>query len=285
MSSGVSFALLSMIFAGIYDVVCKKYSAKERSRGMYVLGIGLTWAVMQMLWMQLKGFPFHTETTTISYGLIAGVLLAGSNIFLIEGLTHINVSLGSTVYRLNTIGVVILSYLVLNESVGYFKLAGIVVGIIAVLLMYYGSKASGTTRKSVLFFWIVVSASLCRALYGIVSKSGLSAGADAQSMLLLVALSWIVGGAFYAKFVEKSFIVTKKKVVYSALSGFLVFCIVNFLIQGLSTGQASIVIPIANMSFVIALLVSAVLKLERLTFRNAIAACLAIFSIMLLFNA
>lgn len=285
MSNGVLFALLSMVFAGIYDVVCKKYSAKERSRGMYVLGIGLSWAVMQLFWMLMNAVPFHVEPATISYGLIAGVLLTLSNLLLIEGLTHINVSLGSTVYRLNTIGVVILSYLVLHEFVGQIKLVGIIIGIIAVLLMYGAGKSSNTHVKSTLFFWIVVCASIFRALYGIVSKAGLSAQADAQSMLLIVALCWVVGGALYAKFIEKRFIVTQKKIAYSALSGFLVFCIVNFLIQGLKTGEASIVIPIANLSFVIALLISAVFKIERLTAKNMVAVCLAVFSILLLFKA
>ena len=115
--------------------------------------------------------------------------------------------------------------------------------------------------------------------------AGLSAQADAQSMLLLVAVCWVVGGGFYAKVVEKRFTVTKKKIAYSLLSGFLVFCIVNFLIQGLKTGQASIIIPIANMSFVVALLLSAALKTERLTVRSATAAGLAVVSILLLFNA
>jgi len=49
----------------------------------------------------------------------------------VETLTHIDVSLGSTVYRLNTIGVVIMSFLVLGESVGGCKLSGIMLGIIA----------------------------------------------------------------------------------------------------------------------------------------------------------
>ena len=163
--------------------------------------------------------------------------------------------------------------------------AGIVVGVFAVLLMYGGGKASNAHVKSQLFFWIVVCASICRALYGVVSKFGLSANADAQTMLLIVAVCWVVGGALYALCIEKRFIVTQKKLVYSALSGFLVFCIVNFLIQGLKTGDASIVIPIANMSFVVALLVSSVLKIERLAVRSTVAAALALVSILLLFNA
>lgn len=282
MSNGVYFALLSMIFAGINDVVFKKYSAKERSRGMYVFGIGITWAILQMLFMQIQGVPFNVEINTIKYGLIAGGLLTASNILLVESLTHINVSLGSTVYRLNTIGVVILSFLVLGESVGAYKVLGIIIGIIAVLSMYRGGHTSNPDGKSAMFLWLCIFASLFRALYGVVSKAGLTANADPQSILLLIAFCWVVGGAFYAKAVEKRFIVTKKKIIYSLLSGFMVFCIVNFLMTGLKHEQASVVIPIANMSFIVALFVSIVLKIEQLDVKKSVAACLAICSILLL---
>jgi len=282
MSNGVYFALLSMIFAGVNDVVFKKYSAKERSKGMYVLGIGITWTILQLLFMQAENVPFVAEINTIKYGLFAGVLLTASNIFLIESLTYINVSLGSTVYRLNTIGVVILSFLVLNESVGASKIFGIILGIIAVLLMYGVGKTSDISGKSTAFFWLVICASLFRALYGVVSKAGLTAKADPQSILLLVALCWVVGGAFYARFVEKRFVVTKKKIVYSFLSGFMVFCIVNFLMIGLKNEQASIVIPVANMGFIVALFVSLALKIEKLDVKKSVAVCLALFSILLL---
>jgi drug/metabolite transporter (DMT)-like permease len=271
-----------MIFAGINDVVFKKYSAKERSRGMYVLGIGVTWAILQLLYMQVESVPFKIEQNLIVYGLIAGALLAASNIFLIESLTHINVSLGSTIYRLNTIGVVFLSFLVLDESIGAIKLLGIALGIFAVLLMHRDGKTPNVSGKVKKYFWLAVCASLCRALYGIVSKAGLSAYVNPQSILLLAALCWIVGGAFYAKFIEKKFIVTKKKILYSLLSGFLVFCIVNFLLLGLNVNQASIVIPIANMSFIVALFISLTLKMETFNKRKLGAASLALFSIILL---
>lgn len=284
MTYGVYFALLSMIFAGVNDVVFKKFSARKRSRGMYLLGIGVTWAILQTLFMQVENVLFNVENNSITYGLIAGVLLAASNILLIESLTHIDVSLGSTVYRLNTIGVVILSFLVLGEIVGAFKIFGIILGVFAVLLMYGGGKTSNPLGKETIFFWLVVFASLFRALYGIVSKAALSANAEPHSIMLMVALCWVVGGAFYAKFVEKKFIVTKKEIVYSLLSGFMVFCIVNFLMLGLDNEQASVVIPIANMSFIVALFVSWALKIEKLNSRKSIAACLAIFSILLLSN-
>lgn len=152
LTQGVYFALLSMLFAGINDVIFKKYAAKNRSRGMYVLGVGITWAILQTFYSFYSGTSFRFGVHTIQYGLLAGILLTAANILLIEGLTHINVSLGSTVYRLNTIGVVILSLVFLNEAIEIIKLIGIMLGIISVLLLYKSDGGSAGERNAKLFF-------------------------------------------------------------------------------------------------------------------------------------
>jgi drug/metabolite transporter (DMT)-like permease len=66
------------------------------------------------------------------------------------------------------------------------------------------------------------------------------------------------------------------------VSGMLVFLIVNFLLLAIEYGQASIAIPIANMSFVVALLLSVGLGMERLTGRKLAAVALSIGSLLLL---
>ncbi|MDW7772464.1 MAG: DMT family transporter [Desulfobulbaceae bacterium] len=282
LSQGVHFALLSMLFAGINDVIFKKYAMKNRSRGMYVLGVGFTWAMLQLLYSSFSRISFSFDIQTIQYGLLAGIILAAANISLIVGLAHIDVSLGSTVYRLNTIGVVILSYVFLSEGIEFIKLTGITFGIIAVLLLYKSNNSKTANHTAKIFFWLVVFASLLRAAYGVVSRIGLVASADKNAIILLAAICWIFGGAFYAKYVEKRFIVTKKKALYSAVSGVLVFFIVNFLILGLQIAQASIVVPIANMSFIIALLISVLIGTEKMDFKKIVATAFAAGSIVLL---
>lgn len=249
---------------------------------MYVLGVGLIWAILQILYASLSDISFNFDILTIEYGLVAGAILAAANILLIEGLAHIDVSLGSTVYRLNTIGVVILSFVFLDESIEFIKLTGITFGVISVLLLYKGNRNKTTLHSITLFFWCVVFASLFRAAYGVVSKIALIASADKNTIILLAAICWIVGGAVYAKYVEKRFIVTRTKVLYSVLSGILVFCIVNFLILGLKVEQASIVVPIANMSFIIALLIAVLTGAEKMDFKKALATAFAAGSIVLL---
>ncbi|MDO9559368.1 MAG: EamA family transporter [Syntrophales bacterium] len=282
MSQAIAFALLSLLFAGINDVVFKRYASKDRSRGMYVFGIGLTWTLFQAVIFHARAIPFEWEIATLYYGLAAGALLTASNILLLEGLARIPVSLGSTIYRLNTIGVVVLSFFLLDEPFGEMKSIGILCGIAAVLFLYKRDDGKSHASNFLPAFCAVIIASLFRAAYGVVSKAALLAGASPDGMLLLFSASWIAGGAIYAGFREKRFRITAKKSFYSLLSGVLVCLIVNFLLLAVKYGEATVVIPIANMSFVVAMLIALFMKMEVLTFRKSCAVVLAAISILLL---
>ena len=282
MSRAILFALLSLFFAGLLDVVYKRYSRKERSRGTYVFGIGVVWCVLQTAALAMGEEGLIVDATSIRYGLFAGLCLTLSNLLLLESLTHINISLGSTVYRLNTIGVVVMAFLFLGEALGGIKLLGVGLGIVAVGLLYRPDPTAMSEEnrgRFLPFFLMAVAASLFRAGYGVITRGGIVHQADPQTMLLLCALSWIVGGAFYARLREGRFRLTKKKVGYALVSGVLVFLVVDFLMLAVKYGEASIVIPIANMSFVMAMLLSVVLRFEPLSLRKGVAmvvACLAI---------
>lgn len=282
MSLAITYALLSLFFAGLLDVVYKRYSRKSRSRGSYVFGIGAVWFVLQMMSLAISDEPLVVDATSIKYGLFAGVCLTLSNLLLLESLTHINISLGSTVYRLNTIGVVVMAFLFLGETLGGVKLLGVGLGLIAVGLLYRsdnGTVAKETGGQFLPFFLMAIAASLFRAGYGVVTRGGILDQADPQVMLLLCALSWIVGGALYARLREGRFRLTSKKISYALVSGVLVFLVVDFLMLAVKHGEASIVIPIANMSFVLAMLLSVTLRYEPFSIRKGAAmvvACLAI---------
>ena len=283
MSASTIYALLSLCFAAIHDVVFKRYASKERSRGAYISGIGLVWLTLQISTTLFASGTESVSGTTLSYGLAAGLFLTASNLMLLESMTHIDASLGSTIYRLNTLGVVVLALLFLHESLGLFKTLGIAAGIISVFLLYRHDPHGKVSRQTfVLYFSIAVMASLFRALYGVTSKAGLLEGAALHQMLIIAACCWVVGGASYALLREKRFRITRKKVGYSLVSGVLVFLIVNFLLLAIEKGQASTVIPIANMSFVLAFILSAGLGMERFTPRKVAAVLVAAISILFL---
>lgn len=281
LNPAVTFALLSLLFAGVNDVVFKRYARKARSRGMYVFGMGVVWTVLQALSFVALGVAPSFDQGTLAFGLAAGVLLTLSNILLIESLGHVDVSLGSTIYRLNTIGVVVLSVLFLDESLGPVKSLGILLGIIAVMLLYQRQDPARQGALS-LFFGIAILASVLRAGYGVTTRAGILQHADPQTMLLVIAPSWILGGLAYAWLRERRVRLTTKKAVYSAISGVLVFLIAGFLMLAVAYGEATTVIPIANLSFVIALAIAVAWGMEHLTGKKVLAVACAAASIVLL---
>ena len=213
---------------------------------------------------------------------MAGAFVTLSNLLLLESLRHIEVSLGATIYRLNTIGVILLSFVFLNEPFGWFKGFGILIGLIAVLFLYQGEISSSNQKQLLLFVGLAVVASFFRAAFGVSTKAGFLEGADRNSMLLIISSSWIVGGSVYALWRERRFRITWEKTRFICLSSFLVVGVTNFLLLALQFGDASIVIPIANMSFVIALLLSVTLKMETFTTAKMWAMAFAIVSILCL---
>jgi drug/metabolite transporter (DMT)-like permease len=282
LSRAVLFAILSLLFAGMNDVVFKRYSSRDRSRGMYVLGIGVVWTVLQTALFLFRGGSFSADPTTLSYGFGAGLVLTLSNILLIESMTHIDASLGSTIYRLNTIGVVLLAWLFLHESIAPLKAAGIAAGIVGVFLLARRPDRAPHAGTFRLFAVVAVAASLLRAVYGVVTRSAVVHGAAPEAMLVMIAACWIAGGAVYALAREKRFRITGKKAAYSAVSGVLVFLIVNCLMRAVELGEASTVIPIANMSFVVAFGLSASLGMEGVSRRKVYAVLCACLSVLLL---
>jgi drug/metabolite transporter (DMT)-like permease len=249
---------------------------------MYIFGTGIVWTLLQSITFVIQGNSFSHDPTSLGFGLCAGLFLVISNILLLESLTHIDISLCSTIYRLNTIGVVVLSYFLLNEHMGTVKICGILLGIAAVSLLFQKPSSSHSIAKFPLFFALAVAASAMRALYGVTSKAALVRLADPQTMLLIISSSWIAGGAVYAGLKEKRVRFTGKKAIYSLISGTLVFLIVDFLMLAVKYGEASIVIPIANMSFIVAIAISIAMGTEKLTGKKVAAVVIAVASIIFL---
>ncbi len=282
LSPAIVFALLSLVIGGLNEVVFKRYSAIERSRGMMICGVGVVWTILLITDVTIRGETMAFSPVTWSYGLVAGIIIAIANILLLESLRHMEVSLGSTIYRLNTIAVVFLSVIFLGESLSLIKLAGIGCGITAVLLLYRQQHSTGTHSSLRTGLFIVIAGALLRAVYGVVTKAGLTEGASADALMLISAMCWIISGGLYAVLIEHRYSITRAKLVYSLISGLFVYGIVKTLVTALSLGEASVVITIANMSFLMSLLVALVLKMEVLSRKKIAAMLFAISAITLL---
>lgn len=119
---------------------------------------------------------------------------------------------------------------------------------------------------------LVLAAAALRSGMGIAYKYGFTQGADRNGIILINSIFWIVCGGFYALFREKAAFRPERKVLrYGLLSGFLLAGIVVFMALSLEQGSASVVLPVAQMSFLGTFLLSALLLKEKLSLCKAAA--------------
>lgn len=283
MSAGVGYALLSLCCAGILDVVFGRYSSARPLTGTYLVATGMVVTAGQAIVLTVARMPWTFDGRTAAWGLGAGAIALFANALLIESLARLTVSLGSTIYRLNTIAVVFFAVAVLGEALTALKVSGVLFGLLGVALLYRpGERGEGLLLAGVA---LALGASLLRAVFGIVAKIGLAGGADPLLLMVYIGAGWTLAGAVYGAATRERHAKAAAVARYALLSGTLICLVASFLMLALHAGEASIVIPIANMSFIVALLVAAALGMERLTGRKLLAVASAALAIVLLTRA
>merc|ERR1711935_638425 len=147
MDKGVALALGSMVFAGTNDLVFRAYGKEPNAViGLYIASCGAVWTVLSVVQkiVAAEASPAveMLEGRTFGFGIGCGLALAGANLLIVESMRSLPASVGSTVYRLNTVGVILGGVLLLGEEFRALKAAGVALAIVAVLVLYRGAAVA-----------------------------------------------------------------------------------------------------------------------------------------------
>ena len=275
----IFWALSCMILAALNDLVFKFYARKPRSQGYFVSIVGGVWMITGMCFV--RQFDVNWQST-ILWGAISGFFSVGGNLLMLDAMRSLDAGVCSTIYRLNLVPVTIGAAVLLGENISLQQYIGIscACGAVAAFLP---RERSGKIMQTA--FVMMIIASLMRAGMGLSYRYGFLHGADENWVVVVNSLFWIFGGLFYGK-VRKTEndnqTDIKKLWGYALLSGVLVAGIVLTMAQSLVCGAASVVLPIAQMSFLVTGILGAILLKEKITFMRVIALLLGVAAILLL---
>lgn len=277
----VVFALCCLACAACNDFVFKLFTRVERSKGQFVALVGILW-FLTLVWLPRD--PANDWKMTLLWGGISGFLSLTSNILLIEAMARQSAGLCSTIFRLNMVLVVLGATFILNEKLTGLQWVGIGLAILAVLAFIPRKSGSEAAKKAGMAgFFMVLAAAFLRAGMGLSYKYGFLHGADQNGVAVVNSFFWIFGGLLYAFLVERNFKKPDKLLLgYGTLSGVLVAGIVFFMAGSLKLGNASIVLPIAQMSFLGTLLLSVLFLKEKVDILKIIAVLSGTAAILLL---
>lgn len=264
----IIYAVLSLLFSAGNDLLFKFFANNRKSRGIFVGVIGVVWGIYALC--TLNGKP-ENMTATIIWGSVSGFFSIGGNLLLIGAMSKLSAGLCSTVYRLNLVPAVLGAWLILGEKISFPQWCGAALAVCAVLAFVPKSTERGDFSWKC--FIMVLAGSLMRAGMGLSYRYGFdTAGADRNAVVLINALFWIAGGALWYLFFErKECRPDWKTTIFGVLSGIFVTGIVVFMALSLQYGKAAVVLPVAQMSFLLTGAAGIIFLKEKFTLRTLIA--------------
>jgi drug/metabolite transporter (DMT)-like permease len=285
MTIALFFTFCCLGCTAVNDLVFKLFARKDRSRGLFVMSVGVTGTLL-LLWLPDKVGDWHQ---TLLWGLICGIFSAVGNIMLIESMGKLSAGICSTIYRMNLALVVPLSVLFFNETLNMRQYPGIFLALAAVIFFLpgKGQEKFAENRGSSLLIPVIliISASVFRAGLGLSCKYGPMQGASANGISLIIEVVWIISGLVYYLVKERKLYKPEKSTFfYGALSGLLVMGILVFMVQALACegAYASVVLAIAQMSFLATFILSVIFLKEKVTWRKLAALACGTAALLLL---
>jgi len=208
-------------------------------------------------------------------------------LLMLDAMRSLDAGVCATIYRLNLVPVTVGAAFLLGETISLEQYAGIVCACAAVCA-FVPRKNDSAARKTLGWaFVIMLIASLMRAGMGLSYRYGFMHGASEKYVVVINSLFWVFGGVIYAFWRERSLMPYrcndyKNLFFLGGLSGALVTGIVITMAMATKLGQASVVLPISQMSFLVTGLMGIWLLKEKLTPGKALAFVLGVGAILLL---
>ena len=294
----VLLAFSCLVFAALNDFVFKLFARKPRSRGIFIFVVGVVMTALQALF--LRDWWGDSWGVTLFWGVLCGFCSVVGNIFLIESMSRLSAGVCSTVYRLNLALVVPLAVILFDESPLWYQWIGVVLALAAVVAFMPVGEKKPAGRKS--DYAMLILAMVLRAGMGIAYKYAFDyAGAAKSGVQIVNGLAWVVGGIVYYFLREKAAfrfresleievtdggnsaeVRVAKVLGYGTFSGVLVTGIIYFMAESLAVGDASIVLPIQQMSFLATFFLGVAFLKEKVTLRKLAALACGVVALLLL---
>jgi uncharacterized membrane protein len=171
--------------------------------------------------------------------------------------------------------------LLLGESLSLLKLAGLAVALVAVWMLL-GGPAPGRGRPSPASLARVLIATAALGFANLFYKIGLMQGANPETLLSTQAWVFCSLATLFVFAADRRLQVPSGIWVYSVPASVLFLVGFVVLLHGLAAGPASVLVPVAQLGFVITALLGVALLGESLTRRKQIGLGAAAGALVLL---
>jgi drug/metabolite transporter (DMT)-like permease len=214
------------------------------------------------------------------WGMLAGLFSFGGFYFFARSLASGSVSTNASLFRLNFIVTVVLVIAFLGEPLTAAKLTGLVLALAATwLLLGGGDKRRPGLDSSILQALIATvsfgASNFCHTV-------GLRHGALPETMVAAQAALFMPLATLVVFVADRKLPPPAGAFKFGAPAALVILVATLALVRGIAAGEASVVVPMAQMGFIVAALLGFVVLRERVTARKGAGLAAAIAALAVL---
>jgi drug/metabolite transporter (DMT)-like permease len=267
MNESIACALGALLLYGIADFVYKRGAAAGAPPHQFLM--------VQTWFFTSLAFVYGFVSGTLAFGAgtlwgaAAGVLVVVGYYNFAWSLRHGSVSTNATIFRLSFAVTVALAVLLLGETLTPAKLAGLALALVAVwLLLAAPDSAARADAESRASLARVLVATLAVGVASFTYKLGLRAGAAPVSLVAAQGVVAVALATAFAARLDGGVRPSRAALTHAPVAAVLLVAAFILLAKGLQAGEVSVIVPIAQMGFVVTALLGFVLLREPFTPRK-----------------
>jgi drug/metabolite transporter (DMT)-like permease len=275
MIHGIGFALGAMILYGLGDLVYKR-AAQAGVRAHHFMMVQSWCYIVCVTLYGLATGTLRFEPPVL-WGAAAGLCAYTGFYNFARSLHSGSVSVNATVFRMSFVITAALAVALLDEPLTPYKLLGLALALAAGWLLLGGSgerpATRGATRESLMR---VAVATAAVAIAYFIYKLGLRAGATPAGLLVVQAVVVVSLSTALVGIVERQIRPTRFMLRHAGVAAVVLAAAFILLLEGLARGPASVLVPIAQMGFVVTAVAGFIFLKEPFTLRIGLGLVFAV---------
>jgi drug/metabolite transporter (DMT)-like permease len=263
MSGGTGYALAAMVCYGLGDFIYKR-GAADGVKPLHFL-TAQAWLFCPLSFAYAIATGRLVIVPAALWGGLAGLsILIGFTAFL-RSLANGPVSVAAPIFRLSFLITAALAVVVLDEPVTVSKLTGLALALIAIWLLLGGGGVAAPSRA---FLIQVAVATVALGAANFFHKLGLDRGATPETGVAAQAAVFCGLATLITLIDDRGYRVPRATWKHSVPAALVLFCAFLLLLHALAVGPASVLVPIAQMGFIVTAALGIVLLGEGVTARK-----------------
>lgn len=273
MTGGTDYAFAALVCYGIGDFIYKSAIAAGVKPSYFLMGQAWCFTPLIILYAWITGTLIIAPAA--AWGGLAGLFIFVGFYNFLRSLVAGSVSVSAPVFRLNFLITALLAIAVLGEPVRLAMPIALVLALVAIWLLLGGErgKRPEIDRRAL---GAVLIATLAFGIGNFCHTMGVRHGALPETLLTAQACVFVVLSTVFVRVVDGKIAPPAMMWKYTASAAAVLIFAFLFMLHAVAHGPASVLIPIAQMGFVVTAALGIVVLREPLTARKGIGLAAAL---------